>query len=70
MQVRRFDWEIKYTADQYIALLNTFSNHIAMGQAKRDRLYRRDQAAARRAPDGRLRRHWGAVLHVARRSRQ
>jgi SAM-dependent methyltransferase len=68
VQVRRFDWEIRYTADRYIALLDTFSNHIAMGQAKRDRLYGEIRRRLAERPDGQLRRHWGAVLHVARRS--
>jgi SAM-dependent methyltransferase len=68
VQVRRFDWEIKYTADDYIALLDTFSGHIAMGQAKRDRLYGEIRQRLAGRPDGRLRRHWGVVLHVARRS--
>ncbi len=68
VQVQRFDWEVRYTADQYIALLDTFSNHIAMGQAKRDRLFGEVRRRLADRPDGQLRRHWGAVLHVARRS--
>ncbi len=28
--VHHFDWEVSYTADSYIGLLDTFSNHIAM----------------------------------------
>lgn len=67
VRIRRFDWGISYTADQYIALLSTFSNHIAMSQAKRDRLYGEIRRRLAERPDGRLRRHWGVVLHVARR---
>jgi SAM-dependent methyltransferase len=65
--VRQFDWEVSYTAEQYIRLLDTFSGHIAMDAWKRDRLYSeiRHQLAGR--PEGRLWRHWGAVLHVAQR---
>jgi len=64
--VHQFDWEVSYTAEQYLRLLDTFSGHIAMDTWKRDRLYSeiRHRLAAR--PDERLRRHWGAVLHVAR----
>jgi SAM-dependent methyltransferase len=67
VDVSHFDWEIVYDADGYIDLLNTFSGHIAMQPQQRDRLYSeiRRRLAARR--DGRLRRHWGAVLHIARR---
>lgn len=65
--VRRFDWEITYTADEYLRLLDTFSGHIAMPPWKRNRLYGEVRRRLRERPDGRLRRHWGAVLHVARR---
>jgi len=36
---RDFDWEISYTAEEYLRLLDTFSGHIAMHPRKRDRLY-------------------------------
>lgn len=32
--VRRYAWELEYTAEQYVSLLNTFSGHIAMDAAK------------------------------------
>ena len=65
--IRRFDWEIRYTAESYIRLLETFSGNIMMEPWRRDRLYGeiRRRLALRR-PDGLVRRHWGAVLHVAR----
>jgi len=68
--VRRFDWEIRYTADGYIRLLDTFSGHIAMADWQRDRLYGEIRRRLAARPDGQLRRHWGAVLHVARRAGQ
>lgn len=64
--VRRFDWERRYDADGYITLLNTFSGHIAMEDWQRDRLYGEIRKRLSRRPDGMLRRHWGAALHVAR----
>jgi hypothetical protein len=39
IQVRRDVWEKHYTAEEYITLLNTFSGHIAMDEAKREHLY-------------------------------
>jgi hypothetical protein len=60
-------WERRYEADEYIALLDTFSGHIAMGEAKRARLYGEIRRRLAERPDGRLRRHWLAILHVARR---
>jgi len=65
--IRHFDWEVSYDAEGYIRLLETFSGHIAMEQWKRDRLYGEIRRRLARRPRGRLRRHWGAVLHVARR---
>jgi len=64
--IRRFDWEISYTADGYLRLLDTFSGHIAMAPWQRERLYGEIRHRLGQRPDGRVRRHWGAVLHVAR----
>ena len=68
VQVRRYVWETIYTADEYIALLDTFSGHIAMDDVKRERLYREIRTRLARRRDPRVRRHWSAILHVARRS--
>ena len=66
--IRQFDWEVTYTADEYVALLNTFSNHIALDASKRDQLYTQIRNRLARRPDNSVRRHWGAVLHIARRA--
>jgi SAM-dependent methyltransferase len=65
---RRFDWEIRYTAESYIRLLETFSSNLVMAPWQRDRLYGEIRRRLARRPDGLVRRHWGAVLHVARAS--
>jgi SAM-dependent methyltransferase len=67
VEVRRYVWESYYTADEYIALLNTFSGHLAMEPAKREHLYREIRQRIDKRPDARVRRHWYAILHVARR---
>ena len=64
--IRRFDWEIRYTAESYIRLLETFSGNIMMEPWRRDRLYGEIRRRLALRPDGLVRRHWGAVLHVAR----
>jgi len=66
VQVRQYDWEIRYDTESYIALLDTFSGHLEMAPRKRAHLYHaiRERWAGR--PRDELRRHWGAVLHVAR----
>jgi len=66
--VRQFDWEVSYDAEEYLRLLDTFSGHIAMEAGKRRHLYAEIRRRLSQRPDGRLRRHWGAVLHVARRA--
>ncbi len=66
VEVRHYDWAVDYDADGYIDLLNTFSGHIAMQPWQRDRLYSEIRRRLGERPEQRLRRHWGAVLHVAR----
>jgi SAM-dependent methyltransferase len=66
IHVRRYLWETEYSADEYIALLATFSGHIAMEKSKRAHLYGEiRRRIERRAPPS-VRRHWNAILHVAR----
>jgi SAM-dependent methyltransferase len=67
VHVRHFDWERVYGAEGYIELLNTFSGHIAMEDWQRARLYGEMRARLGRRRDTAVRRHWGAVLHIARR---
>ncbi len=65
--IRHFDWELSYDAEEYIALLETFSGHLAMERWQRDRLYGEIRRRLADRPSRSVRRHWGAVLHVARR---
>jgi len=66
VEVRRYVWELMYTADEYIDLLNTFSGHIALDPEKRDFLYRNVRERIEARPDLRVRRHWLSILNVAR----
>lgn len=66
VQVRQYDWEVRYGADSYIALLDTFSGHLAMTPGNRAHLYDAIRARLADRPGRDLRRHWGTVLHVAR----
>jgi SAM-dependent methyltransferase len=65
--VRRYVWENNYSAEEYIALLNTFSGHITMDKANRDHLYQEIYERISRRDVKQVRRHWQAILHVARR---
>jgi SAM-dependent methyltransferase len=69
VSTRRYVWESSYTAEGYIALLDTFSGHIAMAPAAREHLYGEIRTRIERRPEARIRRHWAAILHVARRAR-
>src|SRR5438128_1796993 len=63
---RRYVWERTYTAEEYIALLNTFSGHIALEPDKREYLYRNVRERINARADPLVRRHWLAILNVAR----
>jgi SAM-dependent methyltransferase len=65
LHTSRYVWERRYSADEYISLLQTFSGHIAMAEAKRRRLYGAIRALIETRPDPTIRRHWLAILHVA-----
>lgn len=64
--IRRYLWDAWYTAEEYIALISTFSGHIAMEPAKRERLFAEIGRRIAARPEPRVRRHWCSVLHVAR----
>jgi SAM-dependent methyltransferase len=67
VRLRRYVWERTYTADEYVALLSTFSGHIAMDPDKREHLFAEIRRRLAARSDPRVRRHWLAILHVARR---
>ncbi|WP_256253108.1 trans-aconitate 2-methyltransferase [Paenibacillus sp. UNC496MF] len=67
VHLRHFDWERVYAVEAYIQLLETFSGHILMETRKRDKLFHEIRERLNRRSDKSVRRHWGAVLHVARR---
>ncbi|GAB2862458.1 class I SAM-dependent methyltransferase [Actinoallomurus bryophytorum] len=64
---RRHVWALRYTAEEYLALLGTFSGHIAMEPARREHLFQEVRRRLAARADGRLTRHWSAVLTVGRR---
>ena len=68
VQIRRYVWQQAYTADQYVALLDTFSRHIAMEPGGRDHVHDeiRRRISSRAGPRGR--RHWYSIPHMAQRA--
>lgn len=65
-QVRRYIWQQEYDATQYVALLDTFSNHRAMEPTSREWLYGEIHRRISQRAGGRVTRHWLSILHVAR----
>ncbi len=67
VQVRRYLWEQTYTTDEYVALLNTYSDHRAREPGKRERLYHAIRQGIAARPGSAVRKHYPFVLHVAQR---
>ncbi len=65
--VHRYVWHRDYTLEEYLAVLSTYSNHIAASAQQRERLFAgiRDLVAAR--PSGTIRKHYLNLLQLARR---
>jgi SAM-dependent methyltransferase len=64
--VSRRRWDVEYTADEWIAVLGTYSDNIALPEARRGELFRRIHATIT-AHGGRATRHYLAVLTLGRR---
>lgn len=59
---RRYQWDIEYTADEYVALIGTYSENIAVQEETRRELFERLHA---RVGHARVRRTYLATLDVA-----
>jgi hypothetical protein len=64
---RRRVWNVTYTADEYIALLATYSGHRALDDDTRERLFARIRRRIEARPGGTVRKTYLALLNVARR---
>jgi SAM-dependent methyltransferase len=64
---RRYLWDVPYTADEYIALLNTYSGHLAFDDKTREQLLTRIHQRIETQPDGKVRKTYLALLNVAER---
>jgi SAM-dependent methyltransferase len=64
---RRHLWEVTYKADDFVALLDTYSDHRALEEATRRSLFDRIRRRIEGRPDGRVRKTYVATLDVAKR---
>jgi SAM-dependent methyltransferase len=67
-QSSRYVWDLMYSADEYIALLNSFSDHIASEPWQLEHLFGKVREFIGEREDPRVRRHWLAIVNVARKS--
>jgi SAM-dependent methyltransferase len=65
-QSTRYVWDLMYTAEGYIALLNTFSDHIASEPWQREHLFSKVRELIEARADPRVRRHWLGILNAGR----
>jgi SAM-dependent methyltransferase len=63
--VRRYPWEAEYDAASYLRLLGTYSNHISLDAAKRERLFRSISELIDTRFGGRVVKGYAAVLYLA-----
>jgi SAM-dependent methyltransferase len=66
-EVRRYRWDARYTADEYLAVLDTYSGHMLLEGAVRRRLYDRIRDLIHATPDRSVTKSYLFILHVAAR---
>ena len=65
--MRRYVWERDYTADEYVAVMDTYSANRVLEPDVRARLYERIRRRIESRPGGTVRPSYLNILHVARR---
>jgi SAM-dependent methyltransferase len=63
---RQHLWDVIYTADEYIAVLDTYSPHRALDDTTRKRLHDRIRSRIEARPEATVRKSYLATLNVAR----
>lgn len=64
-EVRRYVRGIDYTADEYVALISSYSGHIAATPRQRDTLFARIRGMIADRPGQRVRKHYLTTLQLA-----
>jgi SAM-dependent methyltransferase len=67
VSVQRYLWDVIYTADEYIGVLNTYSGHRALDDDTRQRLLSLIHQRIEARPGGQVRKTYLAMLNVAER---
>lgn len=66
VRATRHLWAEEFTADEYVQLMSTASDHRLMEPAKRERLFAEMRRLIAARPGGSIRKHNLTILHVAR----
>jgi SAM-dependent methyltransferase len=66
VKIRRYVWTVDYSTEEYIDLLNTYSNHIAMTPAKRERIFAGVRELMANRADRPIHKHYLSILHIAK----
>jgi SAM-dependent methyltransferase len=67
VRTRRYLWDVTYAADDYVAVLATYSGHRALDDATRERLLARIHRRVEARPGRTVRKTYLALLYVAER---
>ncbi len=67
LSARRYLWDVSYTAEDYVAVLDTYSHHRALDDEVRERLFERIQRRIEARPERTVRNTYMAMLYVAER---
>jgi len=70
LAIKRYLWSKPFTADEYIRLLNTFSDHRHLDEARRNQLFRGIHALIREQYDGLIARPYLSVLYIAKKKKK
>lgn len=68
VRVARHVWTTNFTADEYVAMMSTASDHRLMDPEKREWLFSEMRRLINARPGGRIHKHWLTILHIARRN--
>jgi SAM-dependent methyltransferase len=63
--VRRYLWDVVYSADEYVAVLDTYSGHRSLEERARRKLYERIRRRIESRPEPTVRKTYLGILHVA-----
>jgi SAM-dependent methyltransferase len=66
VRVSRLLWSEEFTANEYVRLMSTASDHLLMKPTKRELLFGEMRRLIAARPGGRIRKHNLTILHVAR----